>query len=146
MLRLIFCGQIINLDRIVRLQTTRRTAMQASKATVDEVLEAIADCILQCVLFSTEADETGAKVLPPPTTALQSLSSSPLFSLFLLIHIIYSFLLATSICSIFVLFLLIHIIYSFLQLKSLNTDALLHAMKFLADLGTRLLFLSSSLF
>ncbi len=41
--------------------------MQASKATVDEVLEAIADCILQCVLFSTEADETGAKVLPPPS-------------------------------------------------------------------------------
>jgi len=57
--------------------------MQASKATVDEVLEAIADCILQCVLFSTEADETGAK------------------------------------------------------LKSLNTDALLHAMKFLADLATK---------
>jgi hypothetical protein len=60
--------------------------MQASKATVDEVLEAIADCILQCVLFSTEADETGAKVLFPLyhsisiSSALQSLSSGlPLF-------------------------------------------------------------------
>jgi len=36
--------------------------MQASKATVDQVLEAIADAILQCVMFQTEAEETGAKV------------------------------------------------------------------------------------
>jgi len=44
---------------------TSEPAMQASKATVDQVLEAIADAILQCVMFQTEAEETGAKV--PPT-------------------------------------------------------------------------------
>jgi hypothetical protein len=37
--------------------------MQASKATVDQVLEAIADAVLQCVMFQAEAEESGAKVL-----------------------------------------------------------------------------------
>jgi len=78
--------------------------MQASKHTVDEVLEAIADCILQCVLFSTEADEAGAKVQPTK-------SPSPSFSLQ-----------KTK--------------FAFSpQLKSLNTDGLTAAMRFLSELG-----------
>lgn len=81
--------------------------MQHSKSTVDEVLEAIADTILQCVMFQAEAEEAGARV--------RNLSS--------LLNLAFQSLLI--------------LIVFHKQLKNPDTGPLLAAMDFLSDLANK---------